>query len=139
MIFRKSPKKLDLGNGVEDFFDTPPDYPFADGMITADTLPYAARTAVEFLHDEKPHAVFAADRGGRPLAIATMASWRHRYPGHRFPTLDHKIHFSRLSGKEITTQTYFDLVKNSMVRAGIITRDGDGDSPLVQIMAEVSV
>jgi adenine/guanine phosphoribosyltransferase-like PRPP-binding protein len=96
----------------------------SDGyIIDPTTIPVIARRVVEFLREEKPDAVIAADRGGRMLALAVHAGWRLRYPGERFPALDGKIHFARLSRRDLDYDTFRRLVNWGLVRAGIAEPD----------------
>lgn len=111
-------------HSVDDLFPVPPNYPYSDGMVTVETIPYAARTAVEFLHDERPDAVIAADRGGRMMGFATHYAWSKRYPDERFPTRKNSIQFARLTRKELDRYEYRDLLVRTLGRAGVIGENG---------------
>lgn len=110
---------------IDSLFPTPPDYPYADGMVDVATIPFAARTAVEFLHEERPDAVIAADRGGRLLAFATHYAWQKRYPDEHFPTRDGSIRMARLTGKELDWHDYRRLMIHTLTRAGVTDPEGN--------------
>lgn len=128
--FRRQDVQLDP-NGPEAtaareaMFEQAPDYPYASGMVNTTNIMFAARTAVEFMHDEQPDAVIAADRGGRIFAFASHYAWSKRYPGTRFPTRDDKIHLARLSAKELDSPDYDALVRMTLQRASVIDEEGD--------------
>jgi hypothetical protein len=124
-IVRRPPQEATIvpPADIESLFEKPPDYPYADGVVNNNTIKHAARTAAEFLHTERPDAVIAADRGGRLLALATLHTWRKRYPGERFPTRDGGIAIARLTAKELGIYDYTELVGQTLQRAGVIDRD----------------
>lgn len=111
-------------DSVDELFPSPPDYPYSDGMVNAETIPFAARTAAEFLHTERPDAVIAADRGGRILAFATHYTWGKRYPGERFPTRNNAIQLARLTAKELSPDEYKQLLVTTLGRAGVVSESG---------------
>lgn len=81
-----------------------------------------ARVITEFVHDTEPDVIVAADRGGRLLALATHASWKHRYPDHDFPTRDGKIHFARISGS-IDLGVTQRVIRSTLKKAGLSSDD----------------
>lgn len=91
-------------------------------QITAQDLPYLTRPLIELIHDFKPTAVIAADRGARPIGFATIAGWRHRFPNERFPTRTGKIHFARLSNS-LYVDEFTRLVTTTLQRSEVLEKN----------------
>lgn len=81
-------------------------------------MPSIARSIVEMIHDHQPAAVVAADRGGRILGLAVHYSWDKRYPDEPFPTLDHTVHFARIS-KSMPEEKAILAGREALQRAGV--------------------
>lgn len=67
---------------------------------TIEDLPEMALPVLEFMDQVKPHIVVGCDRGGRLFSLAMHATWREMHKDQPFPTLDGKIHFTRVSKSE---------------------------------------
>jgi hypothetical protein len=67
--------------------------------IQPEELVHFAYPIVQFIHEVKPDAVFALDRGARPLGLAVKMLWRKLYPDEQFPTQDRSIKFRKISRK----------------------------------------
>jgi hypothetical protein len=83
-------------------------------------LPYLTRPLIEAIHEVQPDTVIAADRGGRPVALAVMRGWRHRYPGERFPTIDNAIHFARISSRSVSARDILPMMRRSLYGSGVL-------------------
>ena len=91
----------------------------ADYEVNFNNLPYLTRPIVEYFYKARPSVVIASDRGGRPFALSALYSWKKRFPGEYFPTLDRKIHFARVSGHSAEPRYVKKAVKFAMERAGL--------------------
>lgn len=84
---------------------------------TPEQLPELAVPIVEFLEQLQPHIVIGCDRGGRLFSVAVKAAWRQLKDGEPFPTVDGKIHFTRVSKSEdpqVLQQQIDDIIAGSL-------------------------
>jgi len=70
------------------------------GSIKPEDLPNLALPILEFIEDTQPHIIIGCDRGGRLFSLAIHAAWQQTRDCQRFPTIDSKIHFARVSKSE---------------------------------------
>jgi hypothetical protein len=127
---------------IDGLFPTPPQH--ENGTITAAEMPFVGRTAVEFIRQEAPDAIIAADRGGRLLGFTAYHSWKKRFPGERIPTRDGSIRFARLTHKKMGPYEFQDVTRRVLTQAGILDPDGEllsgvsgnGSKPKVTFMDE---
>jgi adenine/guanine phosphoribosyltransferase-like PRPP-binding protein len=67
------------------------------GRLKPEELPEIALPIIDFIEATQPHLVIGCDRGGRMMSIAVHSAWQQTKDGERFPTVDGKIHFARVS------------------------------------------
>lgn len=110
-------------------FDTDllPEKPSYIRTVDERTIVHLARPVIEFIHDEKPDAVIAADRGGRLLALGAHYSWSKRYPGETFPTKDGKLHFARLSKNSLSSSEFGRVLRHTLIKAGVVAGNPDAE------------
>ncbi|HEU4966646.1 MAG TPA: phosphoribosyltransferase [Candidatus Saccharimonadales bacterium] len=80
------------------------------GDMPIQEMPRLASPIVEMIREEMPEVVMVADRGGRLLGNAVWGVWHQRYPGVRFPTIDHRMHFGRNSSDPDSKDTELALM-----------------------------
>jgi len=97
----------------------PDERKFLDGPIGFKDLPYIVRPIVEYLHETRPDAIVAADRGARFMAFAVFRSWKKRFPDERFPTRDAKIHFARITSKSAKSEQVERAIHHALGAAGL--------------------
>lgn len=111
--------------------------------LSVSFLPQLARPIIEHIHDDEPHIVIAGDRGGRLMALTAMMSWRHRFPGERFPTLDSKIHLARITSRSANYYDVKDAAQFALKKAGLPglleKTNMDGMSPRVMYLDDWAV
>src|SRR5690606_814517 len=71
--------------------------PAGAGDLTPADLAKMAVPVAGFIKETQPDVVVGCDRGGRLYSLAVYSLWGERNPKKRFPTLDGKLHFARLS------------------------------------------
>jgi hypothetical protein len=80
----------------------PPSQPFVDKVLSRvyirpETLPHLVFPLVEYVHENKPDYIIGLDSGGR---IPTLALYMlHQRLYGQLPTIDHSVHFKKLSRK----------------------------------------
>jgi hypothetical protein len=102
-----------------------------DSPIGLRDLPYLARPIVEYLHGLRPDVIIAADRGARLLAITALRSWHKRFPGERFPTLDTRIHFARVTSRSADESQVERAIHHALGNAGLHARRGEASPKIV--------
>jgi len=90
-----------------------------EGIISFEDLPYITRPIVEYLHNVRPSVVIAGDRGGRLFGLSAFYSWKKRFPGEPFPTLDGKLHFARVSSRSAEKRDVKRAVHFTLRQAGL--------------------
>ena len=104
-----------------------PEYRYPWTRVTYQHLGYLSRAAAELFHEMRPDVIVAGDRAARLFAFAVMKSWHHRYPGERFPTRDHAIHFARVSFRSAEPPAVFAAVQQVIGKALYSLRSGTED------------
>lgn len=87
--------------------------------LKPEDLPELALPVLEFVERVQPDVVVGCDRGGRMFSLAVHAAWRATRPGKPFPTLDGKIHFTRISkteDEEILSQKMGDIIQSAVTQ-----------------------
>ncbi len=69
------------------------------GLFRPYDLPRLILPILDHIEQQKPDIVIACDRGARLAGLAIFSAWRQTRTS-RFPTLDNKLHFARLSAAE---------------------------------------
>ena len=96
------------------------------GLLNPSTLPETVLPIVDHIAQHTPDIVIGCDRGARLLGIAVFAAWNHtywRHSGKKFPTLDHKLHFARISSGD--RQSSFDARLDTIIDTSLQAADKD--------------
>lgn len=110
----------------------PTAYQFDIDSISPEDLPEMTLPVLEFLETERPHVVIGCDRGGRLFSLAMHATWQHTR-GTPFPTVDGKIHFTRISkseDEEVLQQQIDHIVETANREAAIRGNEIPNDEQL---------
>lgn len=121
--------------GVDHYFNDEA-YVGAGGSLAIQQLPFLGRKLAEHIHDVDPAVVIAGDRGARLIGLATIIGWSRRFPEERFPTIESKLHFARVTSRSAGRADVLEAVRSTLIRAGLpeqfsYKRKQDGDSPKV--------
>lgn len=88
-------------------------------------LPRLALPVVEFIDKERPDIVIGCDRGARLFSLAVYSMWRELHD-EKFPTLDGKLHFAKVSNS-LSKHQQETQMQNVIARSGADTKR---DEPL---------
>lgn len=105
--------------------------PPASGTIHTKDLATMALPVVGFIEQQRPDIVIGCDRGARIYAVTVHSMWSNfKAREQRFPTLDARLHFARLStslGSDITSQVLAKILEASIKEAEIQKKGFNGD------------
>lgn len=107
--------------------------PHDERPVTIEDLPQMALPVVGFIGKTQPDIVVGCDRGARFYAIAVYALWG-RLRRIKFPTLDAKMHYARLSTSlrlEITAQALSRIITRSKIEAKAQNKKINGSRPRI--------
>lgn len=79
-------------------------------VLHIEDLPRLAVPIVDFIEEEKPDIIIGCDRGARLFALAVHSMWRELHT-EKFPTLDGKLHFARVSNSLSKYQQRHELAR----------------------------
>lgn len=102
-------------------------------MTTADLAEMAVPVA-SFVKQTQPDVVVGCDRGGRLYSLVVYSLWGERNPKKRFPTLDGKLHFARLStsvGDDAIDRSVTRIVNQSTKQAKLTGKPVNGERPRI--------
>lgn len=106
----------------------------SEGDMTAKDLAEMAVPVAGFIKKTQPDIVVGCDRGGRLYSLAVYSLWGERHPKNRFPTLDSKLHFARLSTSvhdEAMDESVARIVEQSRQQAKMTGKSLNGESPRI--------
>lgn len=102
-------------------------------MLPPKKLPETALPIVDYIHETKPDIVIACDRGARLLGIAVFLTWKNTFKSERFPTIDNKLHFARISKSspiDSMQNRINQIFDSSLQAAGQPNKEIDSDNGL---------
>lgn len=108
--------------------------PAGAGDMTASDLAKMAVPVAGFIKETQPDVVVGCDRGGRLYSLAVYSLWGERNPKKRFPTLDGKLHFARLSTSvddEAIDRSVARIVNQSTKQAKMTGKPVNGERPRI--------
>lgn len=102
--------------------------------LTPEDLALMAVPAGAFINETQPDMVVGCDRGGRLYSLAVYSLWNNFYISDRFPTLDSRLHFARLStstSRDAMDRSLRRIVEQSTVQADVTGKNINGSRPRV--------
>lgn len=113
--------------------------PPTTSTITIKDLPIMAVPVVGFIKNTQPDVVIGCDRGARIYALAVHSMWS-KAQEQRFPTLDGKMHFARLStslGLDVTSEALEGILENSTAEANRRGKRINGKRPRIMFIDDL--
>jgi hypothetical protein len=108
------------------------------GKLTAAGLAEMSIPVVGYINQQQPDVVVGCDRGGRMYSLAVHAMHGEvRDAAQKFPTLDGKLHFARLSTSletDVTAQALADILRVSVQEARRQGRGINGERPRIMFI-----
>lgn len=108
--------------------------PAGSGDLTPADLAKMAVPVAGFIKETQPDVVVGCDRGGRLYSLAVYSLWGERNPKKRFPTLDGKLHFARLSTSmedDAIDRSVARIVNQSTMQAKMTGKSVNGERPRI--------
>jgi hypothetical protein len=113
--------------------------PPTTGTIAIKDLPVMAVPVVGFIDRTQPDVVVGCDRGARLYALAVHSMWG-KSQEQRFPTLDGKMHFARLStsfGLDVTSEALANILEASKREADRQGKRINGKRPRIMFIDDL--
>ncbi|OGM60261.1 hypothetical protein A2892_04800 [Candidatus Woesebacteria bacterium RIFCSPLOWO2_01_FULL_39_10b] len=113
--------------------------PPTTGTITIKDLPVMAVPVVGFIDRTQPDVVVGCDRGARIYALAVHSMWG-KVQEQRFPTLDGKMHFARLStslGLDVTSEALARIMEASTAEVNRQGKRINGKRPRIMFIDDL--